>query len=228
MKVWLLNLKKETNVMNKPTLYVLTFLFLVLTACNASNRPQPASATASDTLPIETQLVIGTLQLEGTEQAVTGEQAKELLPMWQVYQELNSSSTAAQAEIDGLVEQIQETMTSDQMNAITTMELTQSDIFAFIQEQEISVGGSQRSSSSTQSSGGIAPPDGGGAPPEAVMIGGGAPPDGGIGDMGDTVPVVSTDQGQDAGASSGLGGTASIPTVLIEALIQHLEQMAGF
>jgi hypothetical protein len=60
------------------------------------------------------------------------------------------------------------------------------------------------------------------------MIGGGAPPDGGIGDTGDTVPVVSTDQGQDAGASSGYGGTAGIPTVLIEALIQHLEQMAGF
>jgi hypothetical protein len=52
---------------------------------------------------------------------------------WQVYQELSQSDTAAQAEIDGLVEQIEETMTADQMQAITAMNITQQDVFTAMQ-----------------------------------------------------------------------------------------------
>jgi hypothetical protein len=93
--------------------------------------------------------VVGTLQLEGTEQAVTSEQAQELLPMWQVYQDISNSSTAAQSEIDGLVEQIQETMSAGQMQAITVMNLTQQDVSATIQAQNITArsGGGQSSNS---------------------------------------------------------------------------------
>jgi hypothetical protein len=135
--------------MNKPPIYVLTLLILILTACNASNGPQLASASSNNTLPIETQLVVGTLQLDGTEQAVTSKQAQELLPMWQVYQDISNSSTAAQSEVDGLVEQIQETMSAGQMQAITVMNLTQQDVSAAIQAQNITArsGGGQSSNS---------------------------------------------------------------------------------
>jgi len=88
---------------------VLLLFTLIMTACGSA---QVNPTQASDDVPVATMLVIGTLQLEGTQQAVTDEQAGELLPMWQVYQSLTNSSTAAQAEIDGLVEQIRETMTS--------------------------------------------------------------------------------------------------------------------
>ena len=98
--------------MNKQPIYVLTLLILILTACNASNGPQLASASSNN-------------KLDGTEQAVTSKQAQELLPMWQVYQDISNSSTAAQSEVDGLVEQIQETMSAGQMQAITVMNLTQ-------------------------------------------------------------------------------------------------------
>jgi hypothetical protein len=215
--------------MNKPPLYVLTLLILILTACNASNGPQLASASSNNTLPIETQLVVGTLQLDGTEQAVTSEQAKELLPMWQVYQDISGSSTAAQAEVDGLIEQIQETMNAGQMQAITTMNLTQQDVFAAIQAQNItaSSGGGQSSNSGVS----FSPPDGGmaGGPPEAGM-GGGAPPDGGMGDMAgmDSAGTgTSTVQSQDTGASPGSGSSAGVPTILTDALIQYLEQIAS-
>jgi hypothetical protein len=46
------------------------------------------------------------------EDAVTAEQAQELLPLWETLKVLESSDTAATQEKDALIEQIQETMSS--------------------------------------------------------------------------------------------------------------------
>jgi hypothetical protein len=210
---------------------VLSILALILAACGTSNTAQTGSNQASDVLPVASQLVLGTLQLEGTEQAVTSEQAKELLPMWQVYQDISNSSTAVQEEVDGLIEQIQETLSTGQMQAITEMNLTQQDVFTVPQAQNISAssGDGQSSSSSGVSFG---PPDGGmpgGGPPDAGM-GGGALPDGGMGEMAgmdNAGPSTSADQSQETEASPGLGRSANVPPVLIDALIQYLEQIAS-
>jgi TolA-binding protein len=223
------------NPMKKTFLFALLIFALALTACSGTASADQASSTqASAALPTATQLVIGTLKLEGTEQAVTSEQAKDLLVMWQVYQDLNSSDTAAQEEIDGLVEQIQETMTSEHMKAISAMNLTQQDIFALMQEQGVGMGQVRQSSSSnnsnsTQSGGGFTPPDGGmaGGPPDGGGMPGGAPPDGGIGGIGASGSSTSTGQAQNTGAGSGAGGTAGISTALVGALIQYLEQIAS-
>lgn len=202
--------------------YLLTLLALVLSACGlsegASTQAAPPSDPAAAELPTETKLLLGTFKLEGTEQSVTAEQAAELLPLWQVYSGLLTSDTAAQAEIDALIEQIQDTMTPEQMKAINAMELTQQDVFAVMQEQ--GVGMSQRStttssdssSSGAQSGGGMAPPDGGGGMPM------GNPPDGG-GDM----PM-----GNAGGSGTTNSDAASAPamnpsSMLIEALIELLQ-----
>jgi multidrug efflux pump subunit AcrB len=115
------------------------------------------------------------------------------------------------------------------MQAITTMNLTQQDVFAAIQAQNITAsnGGGGQSSNSGVS---FSPPDGSmaGGPPDAGM-GGGAPPDGGMGDMagmGSAGTGTSTVQSQDTGASSGSGSSAGVPTILTDALIQYLEQIA--
>lgn len=215
--------------MKKVFLSLSLLLALVLTACGTTaSRMQGSSSPTSDSLPGATKLVVGTLNLEGTDQAVTGEQAGELLLMWQVYQSLSNSSSAAQAEIDGLVEQIQETMTAGQMEAISGMNLTQQDIFALMQEQGGSMGQTRQSSSassSTQNGGGFAPPEGGmdgGVPPEGGA--GGAPVDGGMAGAG---PGTGTNQVDDTVAGTDAGRTASAPAPLVEALIQVLEQRAG-
>ncbi|MBN1450040.1 MAG: hypothetical protein JW963_03420 [Anaerolineales bacterium] len=221
--------------MKKIFLSILLLFVLTLTACGTSNANQISSKQASDDLPVAAQLVIGTPQLEGTEQAVTSAQAKELLPMWQVYQNISSSGTGAQAEVDGLIEQIQGTMSAGQMQAITAMDLTQQDIFAAIQAQNITASSGGRGQSSNSGGGSFEPPGGGGdmaggAPPDGGMGGGGAPPDGGMGDMGgmgSTGPSSGTDQSQDMEAGPGVGGLASVPTALVEALIQYLEQIAN-
>jgi len=64
------------------------------------------------------QLALGTLALEGTDMAVTPDQATELLPLWQMLNALYGSNNAAQAEIDAVVGQLRKTMTVDQMEAI--------------------------------------------------------------------------------------------------------------
>jgi hypothetical protein len=219
--------------MKKILLITLLLLTLTLTACgSASNTDQVSSTQESATLPTATQLAVGTLKLDGTEQAVTANQANELLVMWQVYQDLSSSDTAAQEEIDGLVEQIQETMTTDQTNAIKAMNLTQQDVFALMQEQSGDFTQARQSSSSSnsmQSGGGFAPPDGGmaGGPPDGGSLPGGAPPDGGIGGMGSAGSSTSTGQTQATGTGAGAGGSAGVPTPLVSALIQYLQQIAS-
>ncbi len=86
------------------------------------------SSTLTDTyagaLSVRTQLALGTLQLEETDQAVTVEQAEALLPLWQVLNTLETSGTAADAEVDAVVKQIQGTMTDQQIAAIVAMQLS--------------------------------------------------------------------------------------------------------
>ncbi len=213
--------------MKKIFLPILLFCTLIVTACGST---QVEPTQANNDLPVATMLVIGTLQLEGTQQAVTGEQAKELLPMWQVYQSLTTSSASAQAEIDGLVEQIQETMTVEQMESIAAMNLTQQEIFAVMQEQGGGLGQARQnssSSSSTQSGGGFAMPDEGGMPGGGAPAGGGAPMEGDMPGMGGEGPIPGTEQNQVAEADPGVGGTTGVPAALVEALIRVLEQKAG-
>ena len=223
--------------MKKLLLATLTILTLILTACSASSTTLQASpATQEVTLPLATQLIIGTFKLEGTDQAVTTEQAKELLPMWQVYQDLLTSDTAAQEEVDGLVEQIQETMTAKQTQAITDMKLTQRDIFTLMQEKGLGLGGGQRNNSGGNSTGngnnsggngGFASPDGSGGFPA------GSPPDGGGFPGGDFPGGNQSRNNSNGNSQSGTDTTTTArpqinaATVLLDPLIEFLKQKAG-
>ena len=209
--------------MKRILITTLALLMLTLAACgSASNEPQADSAQPNGSLPQATQLIIGTLKLEGTENSVTSEQAAELVTLWQVYQSLNESDVASQEESDALIEQIQETMTSEQMQAITDMELTQEAVFIIMQEQGITIGGAQQGNNDggNGNAGGFAPPDGG-------VPGGGFPGGGGPG--GNSGQGLSPDQIATAQAErgSGGGGPRGVPSPLIEALIQFLEKKAG-
>ena len=79
----------------KPTHILFLILALVLSACSGQATPAPA-LTSSDSyvspnldttfegaLPVRNQLTLGTLELDGTPNAITAEQAQTLLPLWQ-------------------------------------------------------------------------------------------------------------------------------------------------
>ncbi len=229
--------------MKQTILTSLILLMLILNACSStSSDTQVASAPPNPDLPITPQLVIGTMKLEGTEQEVTSEQAAGLLPLWQVYSEMSVSDTTAQEELDALVEQIQGTMTTEQMKAITNMQLTPENIFTLMQEQGIDMGGGRGLSSeqiataqaSRGSGGGFTPPDGDVFVPSDGGGGGFAPPDGsggfpggagqGTGGQSLSSEQIATAQ---AGRASGTGGPNRIPTGLIDLLIKYLEERAS-
>jgi hypothetical protein len=169
-----------------------------------------------------TQLAVGILKLAGTDQTVTAEQAKDLIVYWKTYRQLSQSDTAAQAEYDGLITQIEETLTTDQIQAITDMNITQQDVFASLQGVTVTTSSSGSSTVSGPSGGA----SGGGMPAGAPPDDGGAPPDGGMaGDMGGAASASNTDQTQSTQADSSTGATTSVPSALIEAVIQSLQEI---
>ena len=209
--------------MKKLLLATLTTLTLILTACNASsNTPQAGPANQDQTLPPATQLIVGTFKLDGTAQAVTAEQAKELLPLWQVYQDLLTSDTAAQEEIDALVEQVQDTMTAEQMQAITDMNLTQQDVMSVMQDQGMAV--SQRSNmgngdgTTNQQGGGFGGPPDGFVPPD-----GGGMPTGGFGGEG----FQQRDTTQNGSDTTARPAQMNPSSLLLDPLIKFLQTKAG-
>jgi hypothetical protein len=203
--------------MKKLLVSALIVLAVLLTACRSSSAVTPTSSS-SDGLPIETQLAVGTLKLERSEQGITVEQAGELLVYWQVYKEISQSGTAAQAEIDGLIAQIEETMTAEQLQSITDMAITQQDVFASMQGVTVASDSGESTINVPSGSAGAGMPAGG--PPAG---GGGAPLDGGgiPADMGGMAAASGMDQSQSTGAGAGRAG---VPSALVEAVIQSLQQ----
>jgi len=65
------------------------------TSASASIRGQP-------TVVLPTQLALGTLSLEDTAQAVTAEQAAELLPLWKAVHSLNASDNVTTLEMNAV------------------------------------------------------------------------------------------------------------------------------
>jgi hypothetical protein len=207
--------------MKKLFFSLLMIFTIALTACSAQSTGTPVSSNNSDLL-IETELAVGTLKLRGTNQDVSLEQAQELVVYWQVYKELSQSETAAQAEIDGLIAQIQETMTDDQIQTITDMQISQQDVFTSMQGVTVASSNSSNSPVSLPSSSS----NGGGMPASGPPAdGGGVVPDGGMpAEMSSGATASGTDQSQSVQSGSGLAGTTGVPSALVEAVIQSLQQ----
>lgn len=166
-------------------------------------------------LPVETQLAFGTLQLEDTNLAVTAEQAEELLPYWRVLQSLTQSGTAADAEINAVVKQIQDSMDGEQITAIAAMELTEEKLQTMIEEGAINFGFGRGFGGNEGGEGGGFGPGGG---PGGGMLGGGpgSGPGGGPGGFGGDPAAFETRQAELA--ASGENPTA----VLIERLSSNM------
>jgi hypothetical protein len=89
-------------------------------------------------MPASSQLALGIYQLEGTEKAITAEQAKTLLPLWQAIQ---GGALQSDAETNAVLKQIEGAMTAEQLAAIAVLQLTFQDMGAWMQEQGLNFGG---------------------------------------------------------------------------------------
>ena len=94
----------------------------------------PSSEQGAQSMPDNVQLIVGTLLLEDTEDAVTSEQAAKLVILWKAFRSLSSSDNVAIEEMEALLSQIQDAMTPVQLDAIAELEISQQDMFTMAQE----------------------------------------------------------------------------------------------
>jgi hypothetical protein len=245
-----------------PLAAVIAVLVIVLAACGAKASPTttasgattnggttgasggytangtPSARNLTQSLPPAESLLIGTLKLQGTGNAVTATQAAALVPLWQAYAQLTSSNTAAQAEIDAVVTQIQQILTPAQVQAITAMKLTRQNMVTEMSSLGLTNGGANGTPGFS-----FTPRPGGGTGGGARSAGGGGGGGGGFfaGGGGGGFPG----GGGGGGGVPGAGGTTTrptpnatqqalraqyanrIPTPLIDALVSYLQKTAG-
>ncbi len=246
--------------MKKTTIFTLLTIFvLTLTACNGASSAPPtdsgspvgvssAASSADIATPVtiaataqppsmldETQLIIGTFKLEGTDQAITAQQAAALLPLWQALKDAQSSAmqagkpqagatpqdnTALQQQIDSQVKQIEAGMTAAQLEAIQNTNLTEQDMLSTLQELGITMDASRPGNGSDQSNGTFTPPQG--TPPAGNM-----PGDNGAGGGAGQAPQPDEMGTPRAGMAPGNGLVGFVPTELIDAFIQFLQKKAA-
>ena len=149
---------------------------------STSSVPMNATPTAG---PSALQLVAGMLKLVGTSNAVTSQEAAQLLPLWQSLQQIesampqggtrpqgtpgaqpNPTMTALRQQVAAQITLIQNAMPPAQIQAIMAMNLTGQDIFTAFQQAGITMGGSGRGGFGSSSGGTFTPPQGG-TPPVA-------------------------------------------------------------
>ncbi len=217
----------------KKTIFLTLILTLFLAACGSNAEPAAETGTgtgfdqSAQELPLATKLAVGTLKLDNTDLAIAPDQAADLLPLWQVLFDLNSSDTASPEEITALTEQIQETMTSEQLQAIDSMGLTGQDIFATMQELGLANAPQGNAEGSSQTGRGFSDGQGfgggdfpGGGPPD------GGPPSGGFGGDNLNPEQIAMAQARRAqGGDAGFGNRMLTP--LVEAVIELLESKSS-
>ena len=210
--------------MRKNFLVILMLPVLILAACGAASStptdPNGNSGNTAAPLPLAMKLVVGTFKLEETDNAITAGQAAQLIPLWQVYKDLSISSTAAQEEVTALAEQIQGTLTPQQVEAITAMNLSRRDVFQTM--QDLGIASANRPSAS-------------GTPRANTGQGGGGNFQGGGGDRGPggsqgfsgqnlSPQQIATFQAQRSQNGGGNGGQSNrIQPALFDALISLLQ-----
>ena len=132
------------------------------------------------------QLAAGMLKLVGTSNAVTSQEATQLLPLWQSLQQIesampqgggprpqetpgapqpNPTMMAMRQQMSAQITLIQNAMPPAQIQAIAAMNLTGQDIFTAFQQAGITMGGPGRGGFG--SNGGTFTPRQGGTPPVA-------------------------------------------------------------
>lgn len=130
--------------------FFLMILALSLAACSPSTTgsiaPTPVGQVSSplvtdypDATSLRNQLALGTLKLEGTPHAVTAEQARTLLPLWQAVASMSGTSTTVSEELNAVQNQILGEMKPEQLQAINALKITNAQLTAFYAEKGITL-----------------------------------------------------------------------------------------
>ena len=241
--------------MKKNIFIMISFvLVLLLSACGAAPEAESSTDNGStseeitttelnelegeadeDALAESTELIMGTILLQNSEQAVDATQAGTLLTLWKAYRSLVNSETSAEEEVSAVLVQIKDEMTPEQLTAIEALELTNDNIQDKMQEMGIEMGRGmgfdfdsdmsqedmQATREAMRESGELPEGNGpGGNMPSGTGPGGNRPGGEGVPVGGDMDPEqLATLQAQ----RGTMGGRGGIDRIMITALISYLE-----
>jgi hypothetical protein len=139
------------------TFSLIVVVAVVLTACGDSSIaawPTPAGSkldtSYSNALPSFLTLALGTMKLDSTTDAVTPEQAQELLTLWQALRSSINTGGTGQAEVGTLVLQIEDALTAEQIAAINAMKITQGDMRSWALTNGVGTGAPSADMQATQ------------------------------------------------------------------------------
>ena len=213
-------------------------------AAQSDSTPAPASQPTNGQfeMPISLKLALGTLNLDGTSNEVSPAEATALLPLWKAVRSLGSSDTVAAEEMNALYNQIQETMSTDQIDAIDAMQLTGASMSEIAQKLGIELFGNggggrlgtftpemQATAQAARESGQFQRGDFP-VPPQGGFPGGGPGGGGGFGGEFQGGSNLTPEQQATMTARRATNGNrvnVGVPTALLDALIQYLEGKIG-
>lgn len=215
---------------------------LIVSACGAARTSSSGSGSTSANgsrfgtraprvLTPEAKLALGTIKLEGTPQAVDATMAAKLLPLWQLLAQMSGSNSTAPQEVTAVLDQIEATMTTQQVQAINSMQLTSADMFTAFQQQGQTgrSGGALSGGTRTPNSGSSASGNRGNGGGQTFLFGGGGGGGGfgggGLGNTGGNRSSTGTTQSGSSSSSAQSAQSASnaISLILVNQVIQMLQ-----
>jgi hypothetical protein len=206
---------------------------MMMTACSAlpvaslnvaalSNLTGSQSSTSA---ALQSNLGVGILKLNGTDQAITSSQASDLLPLWKAIKSLSTDSNTTSTELEALYTQIESSLTTDQKTAIAELKVTSADIETLKEENGLNVITSTKdltSTSTTSSSGGGAM---GGGPGGGGDMGGGSDMAGGDMTGGDTTGAqTASSTSSSTNAKSAASSVTNLNLEFADAIIALLQK----
>ena len=154
-------------------IFSLMFVLIFTVGCglipgsgNSSTPPStpvgPIHSNYSNAITPAQQLILGTINLQGN-LVITLNEAAQLLPFWEMYQTLITSSTASPLELQATLMGVEQAMTPDQVQTIVTMKLTNQDMATILKQQGLTSGarGGSGTSRATGAGGGFGGGSGG-------------------------------------------------------------------
>lgn len=155
----------------KKIIFLLTIIsILILSACSQTASVEE-TAQAPQTTPISlmagvlntdfedaassrSQLAYGTILLSESDLAISSEQAQTLLPLWQAILALENNPDSAEQELTAVQDQIINLMQEEQLNSIREMNITNTQLTAFYEEQGLTMPTPSAESTPSSTSGG--------------------------------------------------------------------------
>jgi len=97
------------------------------------------SSEYADAANVRSQLAYGTIKLTDTSNAITAEQAKSLIPLWQAVISLSGDDTTASEELTAVQDQITAILNETQLQAIAEMQITNAELNDFYAQYGVSL-----------------------------------------------------------------------------------------